>query len=527
MNRTLNQILKTLKTIREWTGNVLSLAILVVCFSIFNANYIYSAFDELNVGARPQGMAGAFTAVSDDVNALFYNPAGISLLKKSEFTSNYGRLFMGLDDGSSLGSSFVGFAHPTEKYGAMGFAWYNLSLSGFYDETVLSLAYSYNIFNRLSMGVSVKDLMRKFGSDDYTKTAIDSNGNTRVDIEGVSGDPVFEKSSRTNSISGDLGLLYMYSNTLTFGFSAKNVTSPDIGLVNTEKLPISYRLGVSYNKTNYLLSLEAFNKNSDLNILTGAEKWFTDKNIGIRGGLLIGSRRLGTITVGSSMKFDNLSFDYAFVWPLTGIKDTYGTHKISLNIKFGKGSISDKAKRDEINRLQQMEEQRKAIVAAEKLQKEADIIKRETAARLAEAKRRELEMENIQKASAVQEAELVKTMKKSETEKEFKDLMLNYQKRVSDGAEIPERLTLLDKIIKKYDNNGINISDAKKERDSVIKIQQTYRKDFNYSFSYYMKLKSRGAKKEEKRAIISKIIEKYKGKGIDISEAEKEFEEVK
>jgi len=36
-------------------------------------------FMKLGVGARPVGMAGAFTAVADDANALFWNPAGMAL----------------------------------------------------------------------------------------------------------------------------------------------------------------------------------------------------------------------------------------------------------------------------------------------------------------------------------------------------------------------------------------------------------------------------------------------------------------
>jgi hypothetical protein len=38
--------------------------------------YIYN-------GARPLGMGGAFTALSDDANALFYNPAGLANIKES------------------------------------------------------------------------------------------------------------------------------------------------------------------------------------------------------------------------------------------------------------------------------------------------------------------------------------------------------------------------------------------------------------------------------------------------------------
>jgi len=41
-------------------------------------------YDMLYRGARPMGMGGAFTAVSDDENALFYNPAGLNRIKPGE-----------------------------------------------------------------------------------------------------------------------------------------------------------------------------------------------------------------------------------------------------------------------------------------------------------------------------------------------------------------------------------------------------------------------------------------------------------
>jgi hypothetical protein len=36
-------------------------------------------FMRIGVGARPVGMGGAYTAVADDANALFWNPAGLAL----------------------------------------------------------------------------------------------------------------------------------------------------------------------------------------------------------------------------------------------------------------------------------------------------------------------------------------------------------------------------------------------------------------------------------------------------------------
>lgn len=59
--------------------------ILVLFFITFTSLSLSSAeYDYIYKGARPMGMGGAFTAVSDDFNALFYNPAGLARVEKGE-----------------------------------------------------------------------------------------------------------------------------------------------------------------------------------------------------------------------------------------------------------------------------------------------------------------------------------------------------------------------------------------------------------------------------------------------------------
>ncbi|MDD5688192.1 MAG: type IX secretion system membrane protein PorP/SprF [Elusimicrobia bacterium] len=530
MNRTLNHILNSLKAIKNWHRILLSLIFVFTSCFLLPTSCLFAAFDELNIGARPQGMSGAFTAVANDANALFYNPAGMTLLKKAEFTSNYGRLFMGLDDNSSIGSSFLGYVQPLGKYGTPGFSWYNLTLSNLYDETAVALSYAYPVTKYLSTGISVKNLSRKFGSDDYTRTAIDANGNTRLDIEGISGDPVFDKGKKSSAFSGDFGILYLHSSSLSFGFSAQNITKPDIGLSGEDKIPSVYRIGAAYNKLSYLLSLETVSKGSDLNVLLGGEKWFAEKNIGLRGGLSLGSRRWNNITGGLTVKFDNFSFDYALLWQLSGIKDTLGTHKIALNIKFGRLRLTkdeQNLREEKAAKVKAELEAKKALFDAEKFQKEAEKIKLEMETKLKEAAKVEEESRKLQKTNTTQDLEIEKIKKKDELEKSYKDAMLYYQKRVAQDAEVPERLLLLDKVIKKYENRSIDISDAYKEKETVIKIQMQAKSDYDSSFDYYRRLKERGATEQEKKILLLKIIEKYKGKGVNISEAEKELSTIK
>ena len=49
------------------------------------------AAEEVNLGARPAAMAGAFTAVEGDALSVFYNPAGISGIRLIEFYASYNK----------------------------------------------------------------------------------------------------------------------------------------------------------------------------------------------------------------------------------------------------------------------------------------------------------------------------------------------------------------------------------------------------------------------------------------------------
>ena len=135
---------------------------------IFNISFIFVVASSLwsqdfhQVGARPVGMAEAFTSIADDANALRWNPAGLAYLPINQFTFSYTKLFWGIE-GDNLYQGFVGYAHPTRRLGTFG-----ISLVARYTDTFqqsrMGLSYSYKLmgtsFRRgLSMGVTL-DLYR-------------------------------------------------------------------------------------------------------------------------------------------------------------------------------------------------------------------------------------------------------------------------------------------------------------------------------------------------------------------------------
>ncbi len=81
---------------------LLNIQFINICFAAAEP----ASFLLIGAGARPAGMGGAFTALADESSAVYWNPAGLSLLKKKEFSGMYGSLF------TDTTYSFISYAHP-------------------------------------------------------------------------------------------------------------------------------------------------------------------------------------------------------------------------------------------------------------------------------------------------------------------------------------------------------------------------------------------------------------------------------
>jgi len=70
-------------------------------------------FLELGVSARSMGMGGAFTAVADDISAVYYNPAGLTSLLGREVMVTY------IDLPADVQYGFAGVGFPLESIGGV------------------------------------------------------------------------------------------------------------------------------------------------------------------------------------------------------------------------------------------------------------------------------------------------------------------------------------------------------------------------------------------------------------------------
>ncbi|MBN1384537.1 MAG: type IX secretion system membrane protein PorP/SprF [Elusimicrobia bacterium] len=299
-----------------------------IAFLILFCSFIYADFEITGSGARTFGLNYAFTALADDTNALFYNPAGLGQIRKKMLGTGYRRLFLNLDDDSNLYDSTVGFVYPLEsKVGTIGVGWYNFGLCNYYSENVWLLSVGCDLLqfkklqeyieNPLFTGISFKILTKKYIEDEYTAV-----------------DYLFINEGNSKSAFGiDFGLLYSLGNDFFLGMALIDLNQPNVDLEDTEtKVPIKYKLGLAYKTTYFNCDIDIVKKNGDMKSHLGAERWFLGKRFTMRGGIGIGSRKYRDASLGMGYKNKLLQIDYAFNYPLSGFTETNGTHSMSLNI---------------------------------------------------------------------------------------------------------------------------------------------------------------------------------------------------
>ncbi len=139
-------------------------------------------FLRVEQGARPVAMGGAFTAVADDINSIFYNPAGLTNLKSFEYLFSYSNWLV---DSKMVSAAF---GYKTD-FGAFGLSIVHFGINEF-EETLplqpegtgrmvsagdlaVGLAFAKQITDLLSIGVHARYIQETLDLDTRTTFAFD------------------------------------------------------------------------------------------------------------------------------------------------------------------------------------------------------------------------------------------------------------------------------------------------------------------------------------------------------------------
>jgi len=184
---------------------VLAVCLLILCAVPSAARSIHdqagtSAFSflRIGVGARAASLGGAYVSLSQDASALYWNPAGLTLLDSHRVTLGYVNYILDIQSG------FLGYVLPPRGDLRLGVALNYFSYGEFQETTIenpsgdglgtfgamdmaLSVSGAYPLEQGLSVGASAKIIYSKieeYSSDAY---ALDlgalyplSNGRTRI-----------------------------------------------------------------------------------------------------------------------------------------------------------------------------------------------------------------------------------------------------------------------------------------------------------------------------------------------------------
>jgi len=234
-------------------------------------------------------MGSAFVAVSDDANAVYWNPAGMTLIERFEITGCRTLLYA-VDD---LSNDYVSLAYNHPRLGAFGLSWVRLGLKDIYHEDAVNIGYARKapFLSGLSIGASLKLF------------ALSAPGYERYN------DPAYE--GRDVKPSLDLGVHYRPTATLTVGAVVYNVNEPELKLLRTTEAPSPvYRetaIGVSYTFRELLLTTFDLRTRygSFRNTVGrfGSELWFFD-TVALRGGFEQGNMTAGLGLRGSRWQVD-------------------------------------------------------------------------------------------------------------------------------------------------------------------------------------------------------------------------------
>jgi len=318
-----------------------------------------TTFPVLNIpmGGRSEGMAGAFSAVSDDISFLEFNPAGSSMLNKSEFAFFHNNWV------ADTKIEAVAYANRIGDFGfAAGIKWlyspfteYNMYgekvSNGYYSEGVAVVNLSYNLFSGyyfsgLSLGINLKGAFRIM--PDFTDNFDNIIKNSGISQSAVMG-------------MADIGILTRFNLFKSYEAREKN-TSVALVIRNLgppvmgEALPTVVNAAISFKPIRPLTFALDFCLPLNLMDISLSELPYGSLGISIniasflsmRAGLMV-KPASSRITIGSAVNLKNISLDINYT--LDFLTQLQPLNRISLGVRL---DLGDGGRRDVSNKVDEL-----------------------------------------------------------------------------------------------------------------------------------------------------------------------------
>ena len=292
--------------------SVIFVLLILYCHALFGADEAVTFREmDFNIGARAQGMAGAFTSVADDSSAVFWNPAGLAKIKTTDLSLSFNSWFV------DTSIQYLTGAIKTEKNGGVGFGlvYVNMGEIDYIDDDGFLSGSTLRPFSLIATcGYGTRTF-------DYYGEVMKVNPEVSLDL-GLAFKIIIGSDGLdlTHGIFLDSGLLLSFGNNVKAGLSVQNLGAVSYGIA-----PVTGALGLSVK-----LLDDSFNIiNSSVDVKYGAEKvleisggleYSFAGNLFLRGGYQwqdnykTSEGSISGVSAGFGIRLQSLMFDYSFAF---------------------------------------------------------------------------------------------------------------------------------------------------------------------------------------------------------------------
>ena len=276
-----------------------------------------ATFLKLGVGSRPVAMGEAFVAAADDINALYWNPSGLSMAEGKQVIFAHTEWFQAIRYeylaycqpafGGTIGAGITYlYITDIERRDIAGILLGSVPAN----DLAIAVAYAKTLSERLNLGATVKII------------------NQQLDDKSALG------------IAADLGLQYKLNKEgLVMGLALQNMGYEAPFITEANILPMNLRIGIANKSADSKLTLAADLNYSILDSIwaigAGIEYW-VHPVLAIRAGYKYNNAinntlgALSGLTCGVGFKIGIIDIDYAMV----PYGDLGYTHRVSVAAKF-------------------------------------------------------------------------------------------------------------------------------------------------------------------------------------------------
>jgi hypothetical protein len=308
-------------------------------------------FLKIGVGARANGLGGSFTAIANDVTALYWNPAGITNLQKFSLAVSHSEWF------ADISHDFAGIVYPFSSSDIIALSVVALNTGEqevttvtqpegtgvYYDVSDLSigLTYARALTDRFSVGLTVKYIQQTLYNESANTFAIDIGSFLRTGFH----DLVI--AMNISNFGGSMQLEGRDLITITdINSQVSGNHNPDARL-KTEPwpLPLIFRVGIAMNlvggndpiihseSNRFTFAIDGVHPNDNTEKVNIGGEYAWNENVFARLGYKI-NYDVEKWTFGVGLKFDIGSNQVGFDYALVDFNDLGKVSQFSLELNF-------------------------------------------------------------------------------------------------------------------------------------------------------------------------------------------------